>query len=173
MVFELTAPCVGIFLARKVLEVEMVAEEGKNFVVDAVVGTIPVGIAAPCTVKFFGFMDDAEFVELIGERLVGIDVVPDAVAAGPVDFESAEGLEIVGVFGDERFDEEVVAQTGHLCGVDDELAVDEMRGRIEIERRIGGVGQVRLKHAGEYGSEAVAVQVVERFCVSDGGPVGA
>ena len=83
---------------------------------------------------------------------------------GPVDFESAEGLEIVGVFWDERFDEEVFAQAGHLCGIDDELAVDEMRGRIEIERRIGGVGQVRLKHTGEDGSEAVAVQmVVERF----------
>ena len=151
----------------------MVAEERKNFVVDATVSTIPVGIAAPCAVEFLRFVNDAELVELVGERLVGVDVIPYAIAAGPVDFESAQGLEIVSVSGDERFDEEVVAQTGHLCGVDDELAVDEMRGRIEIERRIGGVGQVRLKHAGEDGCEAVAVQVAERFCVGDGGPVGA
>ncbi len=63
----------------------MVAEEGKNFVADAVVGAIPVGIATPCTVKLFGFMDDAELVPLIPECLVGIDVVRDAVASRPVD----------------------------------------------------------------------------------------
>ena len=75
-------PAWGFFFAWKVLEVEMVAEEGKYFVVNAVVGTIPVGIAAPCAVEFFGFMDDAELVELVGERLVGVDVVPYAIAAG-------------------------------------------------------------------------------------------
>src|SRR5581483_925883 len=80
-------------------------------------------------------------------------------------------LRLSAYLGMERFDEEVVAQTGHLCGADDDLAVDEMRGRIEIERRTGGVGQVRLKHADNDGGEAIAVQVVERFCVSDRGPV--
>ena len=71
-----------ILLVQKASKVEMVAEEGKNFVEDAVVGVISVWIAAPRTIKFFGFMDDVELVELIGERLVGIDMVPDTVVAG-------------------------------------------------------------------------------------------
>lgn len=48
-----------------------------------------------------------------------------------------------------------------------------MCGWVKVKRRVCEVGQVSLEHASEDGSEAVAVQVAERFCVGDDGPVGA
>lgn len=69
----------------------MIAEEGQNFVVDTAISAVPVGIAARCAVssravELFRFVRNAELIELVGKGLVSEDMVPYAVAAGPVKF---------------------------------------------------------------------------------------
>src|SRR5450432_2793931 len=74
------------------LEFQMLLEERQHLSNYATL-CAPVGIRVPKPVVLLGFVRNAKLIQLMRERLVRVDVVPDCIVARPVKLETAQRLQ--------------------------------------------------------------------------------
>src|SRR5260370_9300809 len=86
---------------------EVTPEEWQQIVIDAAVLT-PIRLS-PCPVIFFRFVNNSKFIQLVGEGLIGINMVLVQIAARPVNLEPLQRFQVVGILRDHRLQEKVVA----------------------------------------------------------------
>ena len=80
------------------------------------------------------------------KSLIGVHVVEISIVARPVELESSQRFEVVGILGNHRFQIEVTAEAIHERGIDDRLISFLARQQINEERGFIGIWQMSLKH---------------------------
>src|SRR3981081_1687360 len=93
--------------AAVVVEDQMPLEERQNLRVDTDVLT-PDSLS-PRPVILFRLLNNAKFIQLMGQGLIGIDMILIQIAAGPVKLEPSQRLQIVSILGNHRLQKKVVA----------------------------------------------------------------
>src|SRR5271155_4739757 len=94
------------------------------------------------------------FIQEMGQRLVGVDMVIDGVAAWPVHLECPELFHLFHMLRDKLSDEKARTQQPHTVCIDRKMTRCFLHRQIHIERRLLCIWQKGLKHGEKERREA-------------------